>query len=284
MELLAARERIARVAVEGSLDEVIQATLDTAEALTGSTIGFFHFVEENQSDLTLQCWSTNTLKNMCNAEGKGAHYPIDQAGVWVDCVKARRPVIHDDYESLPHKRGMPAGHARVLRELVVPVLQGELVVAIVGVGNKPTSYDQADVEKVETLARLCIDLVARKRAEARLRASEERFRKLFESSKLGIVYQDATGAITEVNPAAEQILGLTADQLRGRTSSDPRWRAIREDGSPFPGEEHPAMVALSTGRPVRDVSMGVFHPTREAWVWLRVDAHLAGESDRKSVV
>lgn len=169
--LLAARDLLSRIGLEGSLDEVIQATLDAAETVTGSRIGFFHFVEENQIDLTLQCWSTNTLRQMCNAEGKGAHYPIDLAGVWVDCVRTRRPVIHNDYDSLPHKRGLPEGHAPVVRELLLPVMRGDLIAAVLGVGNKATPYTERDVDLVGTLASLCIDLVAHKRAEEQARAS-----------------------------------------------------------------------------------------------------------------
>ncbi len=98
------------------------------------------------------------------------------------------------------------------------------------------------------------------------------YRFLFEQIGQGVVFQDAEGRILSANPAAEQILGLTLAQMQGRTSHDPRWRAIREDGSEFPGDEHPSMVALRTGRPVSDVVMGVFHPAEEDYRWLLVSA------------
>lgn len=47
---------------------------------------------------------------------------------------------------------------------------------------------------------------------------------------------------------------------------------MREDGSDFPGDEHPAMVALRTGKVVQDVLMGVYHPARAEWRWIRIDA------------
>ena len=50
----------------------------------------------------------------------------------------------------------------------------------------------------------------------------------------------------------------------GVSSLDPRWRAIHEDGSPFPGEEHPAMVTLRTGRPQEGVLMGVYKTPMES--------------------
>ncbi|MQY50520.1 EAL domain-containing protein [Rhodocyclus tenuis] len=95
---------------------------------------------------------------------------------------------------------------------------------------------------------------------------------LFDSLPLGIIFQDAFARIKTANPAAERILGLSFAQMRGLKSVDPRWRAVRDDGSPFPGEEHPAMEALRTGEAVLDVGMGVFNPEQEAYTWLNVGA------------
>jgi PAS domain S-box-containing protein len=73
----------------------------------------------------------------------------------------------------------------------------------------------------------------------------------------GVVVMDQTGAIVAANPAAQRILGLTLDQICGRTPKDPRWGAIREDGSEFPPSEHPSMVTLRTGQAVRSHVHGV---------------------------
>ena len=90
----------------------------------------------------------------------------------------------------------------------------------------------------------------------------------------GVAVQLARGEIVSCcNPAAERILGLTHDQMAGRTSVDPRWRSIHEDGSPFPGETttHPAMVTLTTGQPLRDVVMGV-HTPDGALTWISINS------------
>ena len=166
--LLKVRVNLSEIAITGSLDDLLQAALDAMERFTGSQIGFFHFVDPDQENLTLQAWSTHTLKQMCKAEGKGLHYPVSQAGVWADCLRQRRPIIHNDYACLPHRKGLPEGHAPVIRELTVPVLHNDRVVAIIGVGNKPEDYTDDDVEAVRLLADLLIDAVERKRAEARI--------------------------------------------------------------------------------------------------------------------
>jgi PAS domain S-box-containing protein len=86
----------------------------------------------------------------------------------------------------------------------------------------------------------------------------------------GFIYQDHEGKIVSANAVAEKILGLSLGEMAGRTSSDPRWRAVREDGSELPGDQHPSMVALRTGQPVRDVVMGVFNPSENAYRWIVV--------------
>jgi len=116
------------------------------------------------------------------------------------------------------------------------------------------------------------DVTERRKAEKALRESREKYRNLFETTMQGIVYQDASGLIISANRAAERILGLNLDQMQGRTSTDPRWRAIHEDGSLFPGEEHPSMVALRTSKIVSGVIMGVYHPQTNGTRWILIDA------------
>ena len=171
--IMQARLRLLEFANSHSMDELLTATLDEMETLTGSSIAFYHFLEADQKTISLQNWSTNTLKYECTAAGKGRHYDIAGAGVWTDCFHDRRPIIHQDYGSLPHRKGMPGGHATVIRELVVPILRGNQVKAIVGVGNKPADYDESDVEIVSQLGDLSWDIVERKQAEDALRHSEE---------------------------------------------------------------------------------------------------------------
>ena len=123
-----------------------------------------------------------------------------------------------------------------------------------------------------TYRKLDKTVVGRKLTEDKLRESEERYRTLFETMAQGVVYQDAQGKIISANPSAEKILGLSLDQMQGRTSIDPRWKSIHEDGSDFPGETHPSMVALNTGEEVKDVIMGVFNPQTEGYRWMSLNA------------
>ncbi|MBL0226547.1 MAG: PAS domain S-box protein [Geobacteraceae bacterium] len=204
--ILEANLRLSEYAISHTLDELLAKILDEAEALTESTIGFFHFLEPDQVTLTLQTWSTNTLKTMCSAEGKGRHYPVDAAGVWVECVHTGAPVIHNDYASLPGRKGLPPGHAPVQRELVVPVSRNNLIVAIIGVGNKPDNYREQDLETVSSLIDFCWDIVASKR-------TSEDLARFFNLVPDLVCIASTDGYFRRVNPAWQAILGYSDGEI-----------------------------------------------------------------------
>ena len=271
-QLIEARLKLGEYSHYHSLREVLRETLDEAETLTGSCIGFYHFMDSDTQMLTLQAWSTRTAAEFCKAEGAGSHYPIEQAGVWVDCVRERRPVVHNDYASLPHRKGMPEGHAAVVRELVVPIFRKDKIVAIIGVGNKQTDYDRQDIEVITILADLAWEVAERKLAEVALFESLERYRTLSETMLQGVVHQDATGKIIAMNAAAEGILGKSREEFLGSSSIKEEHHSIRENGEKFPGTEHPSMLALQTGQPVEHVIMGVLNPKLNEYRWIRIGA------------
>ena len=156
---------------------------------------------------------------MCTAEGKGRHYDIDEAGVWVDCVHERKPVIHNDYSALPHRKGMPEGHADVIRELVVPVFRGDRIVAILGVGNKPVDYDASDIETVSLLADLAWDIAERKKAEEALRESQERLELALEGAELAMWDWNIQTGERVFNRRWAEMLGYSPDEIRPHIDS-----------------------------------------------------------------
>ena len=130
------------------------------------------------------------------------------------------------------------------------------------------------------------DITDRRRAEEALKASEVRYRSVVTAMSEGIVIQQTDQKIIACNPSAERILGLSQDQLMGRTSVDPRWRTVHIDGSPFPGDTHPAVVTLNTGQPQSNVIMGVYRPDGSL-VWISINTQPlvhAGESRPYAVV
>ncbi len=105
-----------------------------------------------------------------------------------------------------------------------------------------------------------------------LESSEEQYRYLFENMVQGAFYQSAGGELLDVNSAALEIFGLSYDQFIGKTSKDPQWRVVHEDGTDFPGEEHPSMVSLKTGKECREVVAGIYDIMKKDYTWVTINA------------
>ena len=159
-----------------TIKQLLQMTLDKAELLTDSSIGFFHFVDDDQKMLTLQQWSTNTLNLLCKAKGEKNHYSLDQAGVWADALRERKAITHNDFASLPDRKGMPEGHPIVIREVLIPIFRHEKVVAILGVGNKLSNYDEDDITWLTIIGEAAWEVVAKKiREEERIELHAQQY-------------------------------------------------------------------------------------------------------------
>ena len=108
--------------------------------------------------------------------------------------------------------------------------------------------------------------------ETALTESTNRYRQLVDDLAFGLIIHSPNAEIIMSNQLALELLGLTQDQLLGKTSLDPSWDVIHEDGSPFLGQNHPAAQAIATGQAVENVVLGVFRPTTQDRVWLLVTA------------
>ena len=165
--IMQARVRLLEYAATHSLEELLVATVDEAETLTGSGIGLLHFLEADQQTVTVQAWSTRTRREACRTDRSTA-MPTSrgrrQGGL-------RAPAQSGDSQRLrgtPARKGLPNGHTTLIRELVVPVFRGGLIVAMLGVGNKPDAYTDVDVETVTLLADLAWDIAERRRTQESL--------------------------------------------------------------------------------------------------------------------
>ncbi|HRI64579.1 MAG TPA: PAS domain-containing protein [Polyangium sp.] len=101
---------------------------------------------------------------------------------------------------------------------------------------------------------------------------EARFKSLTDGLDVGVIIHGPDTAILFGNPRAEELLGASMEQLRGKTSFDPRWRALRADGLDFPAPERPTAMAFKTKRAQRGITVGIHRPEMDDRVWLLVSA------------
>ena len=140
------------------------------------------------------------------------------------------------------------------------IVWGHLYVNIV---KNPSNKPLYILTKIE-------DITERKQMQMAIQSSEEKYRTLYETMTQGVIHQDSGGRIISINPAAEEIMGLNPSM--NVETINYHGNAIHEDGTDFPAENHPSMIALKTGEVVRNVVMGVFNPQIEKYNWININA------------
>jgi len=150
----------------------------------------------------------------------------------------------------------PIGEGRV-RCVRIPIRWEAREWILVAASSRPDFPTIEDRLVLSVSTNHAATMLARNFAEVSLRESESRYRSVIAAMQEGIVLLAADGSIRSCNPAAQRILGVTEDEMKGRTPRDPLWRAVHEDGTPFPSETFPALITLRTGRPCSNVVMGL---------------------------
>ncbi len=222
------------------LDEItfIQRAQELTEKLTDSQISFIHFINDDEETIELVAWSRCTLKHYCHANFE-KHYPISQAGIWADALRQSKPVLFNDYNAYPNKRGLPEGHAELKRLITVPVIEQGKVVMLAGVGNKDTDYTELDIETVLLISNDIWSLVQRRRSQDELR----KLSLAVEQSSVSIIITNTDAEIEYVNTAFERNTGYSSKEAIGQ---NPR---ILQSGKTPPETYVALWAALTRGEP-----------------------------------
>lgn len=212
-ELLTAfRLRLLELAESVSTEKLLNVTLNEAERLTGSTIGFFNFISEDQAVLRHACSNTAKADNC----GLARHPIAIDFSLSEDVIREKRAIIHNDHATLKHCNCTTVCHLTCSRELIVPIIRKGRVMATLEIGNKPVDYDENDVRLVTAIAGVAWDIISRKYAEE----SEMKMQEAMQyTQKMELIGQLAGGIAHDINNVLTAVLGH-ADMVIEEMNSD----------------------------------------------------------------
>lgn len=175
-------------------------------------------------------------------------------------------------------------HIRFYAGVPIMSLDGLPIGTICVLDTKPCELTPEQIRGLEALASQ-VGILLQLRLQIRdLKTAQNKLyinQRALESMSEGFVLQDKNDKIIESNKAAAKVLDLTLEQLSGKSSMDPLWKAIKEDGSPYKPEEHPSVVCMQTGKSQRGAKMGIQvgnGPTK----WLKINSDPLYLSDGKT--
>lgn len=243
---------------DAALSEITDFALEEGVRLTGSTVGYLAFMNEDETVLTMHSWSKTAMKE-CAVTDKPLVYPVETTGLWGEAVRQRKPIITNDYLAPnPLKRGIPEGHVAVSRHMNLPVFDGDRIVAVAGVGNKEKPYDESDVRQLSLLMNGMWRIVQRKRAEEQIRRQNTLLNAINEVFQKALVPETEAELARTCLSVAEELTGSKfgfIDEVNpdGRVDaiaiSDPGWDACRMPRSDA--------VLLLKGLEIRGIWSGV---------------------------
>jgi PAS domain S-box-containing protein len=165
---------------ERPLKEITDFALEHAVALTKSKIGYFAFMNDDETVLTMHSWSKEAMKE-CAVSSVPLDYPLETTGLWGEAARQRKPVVTNDYSAASDlKKGLPAGHVKLVRHMNVPIFEKGHIVIVAGVGNKEKDYDESDVRQLTLLMEGVWTLIQRQRVQIELQRHRDHLEQLVE--------------------------------------------------------------------------------------------------------
>jgi PAS domain S-box-containing protein len=269
---------------EASIQEIMKHTLEEAIHLTASAIGYLGFVNEDETDMIVQVWSRNVMPE-CAVTDTPQHFPLATGGLWAEAIRQRRPIITNDYNAPSQwKQGTPEGHLRLTRHMNLPVIVGDSIVLVAGVGNKETPYNKTDVQQLTLMMEGMWRLIERKRAENELRLTSERLQLATRAAGVGVWEWDVVNNELRMDNSMYKLYGIRKEDfggayeawartlhpedkdyaegeiqaaLRGEHEYGPEFRIVRPDGSIRYIKANSKTIMDDDGMPLRMIGTNI---------------------------
>jgi signal transduction histidine kinase len=192
---------------------ILDYALEAGVRVTASKIGYIYFVNQDESELKLHAWSKSVM-SQCSVPNCHAAYKLSETGLLGEAVRQRRPVITNDYDTSPSRRGCPEGHVVVTRHMNLPVEANGKIVLLAGVGNKDEDYTEEDVRQLFLIMNGVWSIIQRKRDDEAIKKALNEARQatanvevVLRSVADGLIFSDMDNRIVLMSTSAEAMLG-----------------------------------------------------------------------------
>lgn len=240
-----------------NVQEFLDDALDKAIILTNSKVGYIYFYDEDRREFMLNSWSKDVMKE-CTLLDPQTTYELDKTGIWGEAVRQRKPILINAFqEDHPLKKGYPEGHVSLSRFLTLPIFHQQRIVAVIGVANKSTEYDQTDILELTLLMDSVWKSVEHMKSDERITLLGQ----MLDEAPAAITIHDTTGRFLYANRQTVRLHGyeneaaflavslhdldvpesaqLIAERLRQiNEKGEARFEVVhfRKDGTTFPLE------------------------------------------------
>jgi PAS domain S-box-containing protein len=168
-----------------SYHELLNFVLEEAISLTKSKLGYIYFYDDTKKEFILNSWSKDVMQQ-CKVMEPKTVYQLETTGIWGEAVRQSRPIMINDFKAFdPLKKGIPEGHAPLLKFLTIPVVSDGHVVAVVGVANKLEDYNNSDIRQLNLMMDAVWKIVQKKQSSEVIAMNEFRLKRAELASKSG---------------------------------------------------------------------------------------------------
>jgi len=145
-----------------------------------------------------------------------------------------------------------------------------------------------DGRLLQEIGRRLGDALTSLRTYRDLEGSEKRYRTLIQRIQAAVVVHGPDAQVVASNQKAQELLGLSEDQLLGKAVTDRVWQFFRADGSVVPPEEFPAYRVCVTRQPLKDLVARIHrcgkNGTSDVWVLVNADPVLGRDGEVSQVI
>lgn len=214
---------------DASIAQIADFAMDEGIFMTGSTMGFLIFLNDDETVGTVHAWSKHAMAE-CAILDKPMRFVIAETGLWGDVIRQRRPIILNDYAAPhPSKKGFPPGHVAISRYLSIPVFDASRIVVVAAVANKHAAYTDNDIRQLQLFMDGMWNIVRRKQTEEELRRAKE-------------ALETANAQLQELNASKDTFFSIIAHDLKNPLNSFLAFAEILEQLQEYSPRERQEMI------------------------------------------